>query len=51
MTATEKLQKKTNDAFSQRKKDGDDVKAVGGEYAEQVKELARGAINTAQVCL
>lgn len=53
MTATDKLQrdvsKTTNAAISEGKKDVDHVKAVGSGYVEQVKELARNAIGTAQV--
>jgi isocitrate lyase len=53
MTATEKLQKdaseKTNAAVSEGKDNVDHAKAVGSEYVEQVKELARSAIGTAQV--
>lgn len=53
MTATDKLQKDvsktTNAAVSEGKKDVDHVKAVGAGYVEQAKDLARSAIETAQV--
>jgi hypothetical protein len=53
MTATDKLQrdvsKTTNAAISEGKKDVDHVKDVGAGYVEQVIELARSAIETAQV--
>lgn len=55
MTATDKLQrdasKMTNAAVSEGKSDLDHVKAVGEGYVEQVKALARTAIETAQVCI
>lgn len=55
MTATDKLQRDasitTNAAVSEGKHDVDDVKAVGAGYVEQVKALARTAIETAQVWL
>lgn len=53
MSATDRLQrdasKTTNAAVSEGKNDIDHVKAVGAEYVEQVKELARSVIETAQV--
>ena len=60
MTATDKLQKTTNDAISQGKetkdaailkgqKDVDEAKAVGGGYVEQVRGLALSALDTAKV--
>ena len=53
MSATDKLQRDvsetTNAAISEGKKDADRVKDVGAGYVEQVKELARSAIETAQV--
>jgi hypothetical protein len=53
MTPTDKLQKDalktTNAAVLEGKNDVDHVKAVGAEYVEQVKALARSAIETAQV--
>ena len=53
MTASDKLQgdvsKMTKTAITEGKEDVDHVKAVGAEYVEQVKELARNAIGTAQV--
>ena len=53
MTPIDQLQKDasktTNAAVSEGKNDVDHVKAVGAEYVEQVKALARSAIGTAQV--
>ena len=53
MTATDKLQRDVSEttkaAISEGKKDADHVKDVGAGYVEQVKELARSAIETAQV--
>ena len=53
MSATDKLQRDvsetTNAAISEGKKDVDHVKDVGAGYVEQVKELARSAVETAQV--
>jgi hypothetical protein len=52
-TATERFQKDASEtkdaAVSQGQKSVDDTKALSREYVEQVKELARGAIETAQV--
>lgn len=54
MTATDELKRdvlKTADAaISEGKKDVDHVKAVGAGYVDQVKEYARSAMETAQVC-
>jgi len=55
MAATDKLQRDasnaTNAAVLEGKKDVDHVKAVGTEYVEQVKALAKSAIETVQTYL